>query len=132
LVQEKASIKGQDGENGSQTNQTNQIYPPFMWRVYPPSLWRTNERNQRNQIDQIDHPNAPNVLGKKVMHALHQRPPLRRDSTGAKQTRSTIIPDGQPRRMLDTAKARQEFGFKAKTSFEEGLEKTIEWYKRSQ
>ncbi|MEW6455187.1 MAG: GDP-L-fucose synthase [Acidobacteriota bacterium] len=38
-------------------------------------------------------------------------------------------PDGQPRRMLDTSKALKEFGFKAKTSFEEGLKKTIEWYK---
>jgi GDP-L-fucose synthase len=40
-------------------------------------------------------------------------------------------PDGQPRRMLDTKKAFDEFGFKAKTDFREGLIKTIEWYKRS-
>jgi len=38
-------------------------------------------------------------------------------------------PDGQPRRTLDTSKAEKEFGFKAQTSFEEGLKKTIEWYK---
>ena len=37
-------------------------------------------------------------------------------------------PDGQPRRMLDVSRAEKEFGFKAKTSFEEGLKKTIEWY----
>ncbi len=37
-------------------------------------------------------------------------------------------PDGQPRRMLDTSRA-AAFGFKAKTHFEEGLKKTIEWYK---
>jgi GDP-L-fucose synthase len=37
-------------------------------------------------------------------------------------------PDGQPRRMLDTTRAREEFGFEAKTGFEEGLKKTIEWY----
>ncbi|MDH4211920.1 MAG: GDP-L-fucose synthase [candidate division WOR-3 bacterium] len=37
-------------------------------------------------------------------------------------------PDGQPRRMLDTSKAYQEFGFEAKTDFETGLRKTIEWY----
>jgi len=37
-------------------------------------------------------------------------------------------PDGQPRRMLDTSKAAKEFGFKAKTNFEEGLKKMIEWY----
>lgn len=39
-------------------------------------------------------------------------------------------PDGQPRRMLDTAFAKREFGFQAKTSFEEGLKKTIEWYNK--
>ena len=37
-------------------------------------------------------------------------------------------PDGQPRRMLDTRLAKKEFGFQAKTDFEEGLKKTIEWY----
>jgi len=37
-------------------------------------------------------------------------------------------PDGQPRRRLDTSKAEQEFGFKAKIGLDEGLEKTIEWY----
>jgi GDP-L-fucose synthase len=37
-------------------------------------------------------------------------------------------PDGQPRRCLDTSKAKKEFGFKAKTDFREGLRKTIEWY----
>ncbi|OGL48218.1 MAG: GDP-fucose synthetase [Candidatus Schekmanbacteria bacterium RIFCSPHIGHO2_02_FULL_38_11] len=38
-------------------------------------------------------------------------------------------PDGQPRRCLDTTRAEREFGFKAKTNFEKGLEKTIEWYR---
>jgi GDP-L-fucose synthase len=37
-------------------------------------------------------------------------------------------PDGQPRRRLDTSRAEREFGFKAKTGFEEGLKKAIEWY----
>ncbi len=37
-------------------------------------------------------------------------------------------PDGQPRRLLDTTRAFQEFGFKAKTGFQEGLKKTIDWY----
>jgi GDP-L-fucose synthase len=40
----------------------------------------------------------------------------------------TSKPDGQPRRMLDTTRAVNEFGFKAKTGFEDGLRKTIEWY----
>ena len=37
-------------------------------------------------------------------------------------------PDGQPRRCLDTTRARKEFGFKAKTKFKAGLKETIEWY----
>ncbi len=40
-------------------------------------------------------------------------------------------PDGQPRRMLDTSRATREFGFTAKTDFEEGLKKTIEWYTKN-
>ena len=39
-------------------------------------------------------------------------------------------PDGQPRRKLDTYKAINEFGFKAKMNFEEGLKRTIEWYQK--
>jgi len=41
----------------------------------------------------------------------------------------TTKPDGQPRRMLDTERARKEFGFTAGTDFRTGLIKTIEWYK---
>lgn len=37
-------------------------------------------------------------------------------------------PNGQPRRKLDTSKAKKEFGFTAKVSFEKGLKSTIEWY----
>jgi GDP-L-fucose synthase len=37
-------------------------------------------------------------------------------------------PDGQPRRALDTTRARERFGFVAGTSFEDGLRRTIEWY----
>jgi GDP-L-fucose synthase len=40
----------------------------------------------------------------------------------------TEKPNGQPRRCLDIERARRYFGFTAKTSFEEGLRKTIEWY----
>ncbi|HDZ69448.1 MAG TPA: GDP-L-fucose synthase, partial [Phycisphaerales bacterium] len=38
-------------------------------------------------------------------------------------------PDGQPRRCLDTSRAKELFGFEAETSFDEGLKTTIEWYK---
>ena len=38
-------------------------------------------------------------------------------------------PDGQPRRCLDTSKAKKCFGFEAKTNLDEGLTQTIEWFK---
>jgi len=38
-------------------------------------------------------------------------------------------PDGQPRRLLDTTRAEKYFGFKAKKDLEEGLRKTIQWYR---
>ncbi len=38
---------------------------------------------------------------------------------------------GQPKRMLDVSKVEKEFEFRAKTIFEEGLKKTIEWYFRT-
>ena len=38
-------------------------------------------------------------------------------------------PDGQPRRCLDTSRARERFGFSAKTTLEEGLTQTIAWYR---
>lgn len=41
-------------------------------------------------------------------------------------------PDGQPRRLLDTALAQKEFGFKAKTDFEQGLKNTIAWYEKNE
>ncbi|MBP5627741.1 GDP-L-fucose synthase [bacterium] len=40
-------------------------------------------------------------------------------------------PDGQPRRCLDTSRAKEYFGFQAHTNFEEGLRKTIEWYREN-
>lgn len=39
-------------------------------------------------------------------------------------------PDGQPRRCLDVSKSEKEFGFGAKIDFEEGLKRTIDWYKK--
>jgi len=40
-------------------------------------------------------------------------------------------PDGQPRRCLDTRRAKKEFGFEAKVELDSGLRKTIKWYRRS-
>jgi len=48
-----------------------------------------------------------------------------------KITWDTTKPDGQPRRCLDTSKAEEEFGFRAKTSFKEGLRRTVEWYRKN-
>ncbi len=39
-------------------------------------------------------------------------------------------PDGQPRRRLDVSRASEKFGFLAATSFEDGLQRTIDWYRR--
>jgi len=41
----------------------------------------------------------------------------------------TSRPDGQPRRCLDTSRAKKEFEFEAKTDLTTGLKKTIDWYK---
>lgn len=41
-------------------------------------------------------------------------------------------PDGQPRRCLNVSKAKKEFGFSAKTAFEDGLKKTIEWFAKNE
>ncbi len=41
-------------------------------------------------------------------------------------------PDGQPRRCLDTSRAAEEFGWRAKTAFRAGLERTIAWFLESQ
>ncbi len=38
-------------------------------------------------------------------------------------------PNGQPRRKLDVSRAKERFGFTAQTSFEEGLRRTIAWYR---
>ena len=40
-------------------------------------------------------------------------------------------PDGQPRRKLDTARARQEFGFVARTRLFEGLANTVHWFEQN-
>jgi len=39
-------------------------------------------------------------------------------------------PNGQPRRALDVSRAEQFFGFRAQMPFEEGLRRTIEWYRQ--
>ncbi len=41
----------------------------------------------------------------------------------------TDQPNGQPRRCLDTQRAKERFGFEAKVGFEAGMKKTIDWYR---
>ena len=43
----------------------------------------------------------------------------------------TSKPDGQPRRMLDTSRAKSEFGFEAKINMRDGLKITIDWYRNN-
>ena len=38
-------------------------------------------------------------------------------------------PNGQPRRSLDVSRARERFGFQARVSFDDGLDRTIAWYR---
>jgi len=42
----------------------------------------------------------------------------------------TTKPNGQPRRCLDTRRAKELFGFEARTSFEQGLRQTVAWYEQ--
>jgi len=42
----------------------------------------------------------------------------------------TDKPNGQPRRCLDVSKARERMGFVAKVGLREGLQRTIDWYRR--
>jgi len=44
-------------------------------------------------------------------------------------TWDTSKPGGQPRRCLDVTRTEREFGFRARTNFDEGLRRTIEWYR---
>ncbi|MBI2691017.1 MAG: GDP-L-fucose synthase [Solirubrobacterales bacterium] len=41
----------------------------------------------------------------------------------------TSMPGGQPRRKLDTERAKEEFGFEASVQFEEGIAQTVEWFR---
>jgi len=43
----------------------------------------------------------------------------------------TSKPDGQPRRRLDIAKARELFGFSSEVSFDQGLQQTVDWWRTS-
>ena len=48
---------------------------------------------------------------------------------GGDITWDTSKPNGQPRRKLDVSRAEELFGFRARTSLRDGLERTVEWYR---
>jgi len=48
---------------------------------------------------------------------------------GGKIVWDTSKPDGQPRRCLDVSKAKKHLGFVARTDFETGLRRTIDWFR---
>jgi GDP-L-fucose synthase len=82
--------------------------------------------------ERYDKPEPVNIgAGQEI--AINDLIDLIRRLTGfqGKVVRDLTKPDGQPRRFLDTSRARKEFGFAARTSFEEGLRKTIEWYEKA-
>lgn len=44
---------------------------------------------------------------------------------------NTDLPGGQPRRSLDTTRARERFGFEASVAFEEGIRSTVDWFREN-
>ena len=55
---------------------------------------------------------------------------VRLAGTGAKLNFDPTKPSGQPRRRCDVSKAKKAIGFKARVGLEEGLTKTIAWYRQ--
>jgi GDP-L-fucose synthase len=56
---------------------------------------------------------------------------LTADATGftGRVTWDAAMPNGQPRRKLDTSRAEAAFGFRAEVGFEAGLRETVDWYR---
>ena len=75
----------------------------------------------------------PVNLGAGFEITIHDLATLIADLTGftGEIVWDTTKPDGQPRRCLAVSRAEQEFEFRAKTSFEDGLKATVEWYRQA-
>jgi GDP-L-fucose synthase len=82
--------------------------------------------------ERYDEP-APVNIGAGQEVPIHDLIAMIRDMTGyrGRIVRDLSRPDGQPRRSLDTSRAREKFGFVARTPFEEGLRRTIAWYEQA-
>jgi GDP-L-fucose synthase len=74
---------------------------------------------------------APVNLGTSDEHSIADMVEIISRLTGFEGTIQwdPAMPDGQPRRKLSVDRARSEFGFTAEVSLEEGLRRTIEWYR---
>jgi GDP-L-fucose synthase len=73
----------------------------------------------------------PVNLGTGVETSIRELAELVAESTGfdGEIVWDTSMPNGQPRRSLDSSRARGRFGFEARTSLREGIERTIAWYR---
>ena len=83
-------------------------------------------------MERYDKPEPVN-LGSGQEVSIHDLAHMIRETVGYKgELRwDRSKPDGQPRRRLDTSRARKEFGFEASTPLADGIRKTAEWYERS-
>ena len=73
---------------------------------------------------------APVNLGSGREITMKELATLIRDLTGSKAEIiwDASMPNGQPRRCLDTSRAQEAFGWHAETKFEDGLRQTIQWW----
>jgi len=82
--------------------------------------------------DRYDRPDPVN-LGTSEEISIHDLAELIAELTGfeGEIVWDTSMPNGQPRRRLDVSRAKELFGFEARTTLREGLTRTIEWYRAS-
>jgi GDP-L-fucose synthase len=76
---------------------------------------------------------APVNLGTGVETSIRELAETIADLTGfeGELVWDTSMPNGQPRRRLDASRARELFGFEARTPLRDGLARTVDWYRSS-
>jgi len=81
--------------------------------------------------DRYDEPDPVNLGASKEI-SIRELAELVADVTGfsGRIEWDTTKPNGQPRRSVDGTRARELFGFEAKTPLREGLERTVAWYRQ--